>query len=242
MSQKCLHGEVLVLISQQGPEILSSLHFVPYWGLASIKALVPKSLKTSEVCLKSAQLAKHWCQYVNRVLSNWAASVLTLFCPYLRGQSTFWGYFFTGGALSYRPFGFWCHFDPKWPFWGLASMEVGWPQKSWDLIKWYKSALHAKFDHYTTSGSWVMCNSVQKTPNAHPPLLCHQAKYWLFSNPPHPNVNFFHIWNFNLLKMSRNISSLAEHSATMCLYLCLYQTSRVLVCGRGVAVVDSIPH
>ena len=30
MSKKCQHGEVLVLISQQGPEILSSLHFVPY--------------------------------------------------------------------------------------------------------------------------------------------------------------------------------------------------------------------
>ena len=78
-SKKCQHGEVLVLISQQGPEILSSLHFVPFWGSASIKALVPKSLKTSEVCLKSAHLAKHWCQSVNRVLSNWAASVLQCF-------------------------------------------------------------------------------------------------------------------------------------------------------------------
>ena len=46
--KKIIGGEVLVLISQQGPQILSSLHFVPYWGLASIKALVPKSLKTSE--------------------------------------------------------------------------------------------------------------------------------------------------------------------------------------------------
>ena len=79
ISKKCQHGELLVLISQQGPEILSSLHFVPYWGSASIKALVPKSLKTSEVCLKSAQLAKQWCQSVKRVLSNWAASVLQCF-------------------------------------------------------------------------------------------------------------------------------------------------------------------
>ena len=79
MSKKCQHGEVLVLISQLGPDILSSLHFVLYWCLASIKVLLPNSLKTSEVCLKSANLVKHWCQSVNRVLSNWAASFLKCF-------------------------------------------------------------------------------------------------------------------------------------------------------------------
>ena len=76
---KCTTCEEIISKSWIASEILSSLHFVPYWGLASIKALVPKSLKTSEVCLKSAHLAKHWCQSVNRVLSNWAASVLQCF-------------------------------------------------------------------------------------------------------------------------------------------------------------------
>ena len=36
MCRKCLLGEVFVPFGQQNPEILSSLHFVPYWGLASI--------------------------------------------------------------------------------------------------------------------------------------------------------------------------------------------------------------
>ena len=68
-----------------------------------------------------------------------------MFCLYLRGQSTFWGYFFTGGALSYRPFGFWCHFGPKWPFWRLASMEVRWPQSSETFKVCPKSANMVKF-------------------------------------------------------------------------------------------------
>ena len=68
-----------------------------------------------------------------------------MFCLYLRGQSTFWGYFFTVGALSYRPFGFWCNFCPKWPFWGLASMEVRWPQSSETCKVCSKSASMVKF-------------------------------------------------------------------------------------------------
>ena len=49
-------------------------------------------------------------------------------------------------------------------------MEVGWPQLLWILILWQKSAFHAKFGHYSTSGSLVMSLVVQKTSNTHPPL------------------------------------------------------------------------
>ena len=79
---------------------------------------------------------------------NWGrTSYCTMFCPYLylRGQLIFWGYFFTGGAFSYRPFGFWCHSDPKWPYWGLASMEVRWPQSSETCKVCPKSAYMVKF-------------------------------------------------------------------------------------------------
>ena len=93
-----------------------------------------------------------------------------MFCLYLRGQSTFWGYFFTVGALFHWPMKIWCQIGQKWPLSESASMEVGWPQLLWDLINNHKSALHAKFDHYTTSGSWVMVWFVQKTSNAHSPL------------------------------------------------------------------------
>ena len=95
-----------------------------------------------------------------------------MFCLYLRGQSTFWGYFFTFGALFYWPMEIWCQIGPKWPLSETASMEVRWTQLLWDLKNNYKSALHAKFDHYTTSGSWVMVQFVQKTSNAHSPLFC----------------------------------------------------------------------
>ena len=98
-----------------------------------------------------------------------------MFCLYLRGQSTFWGYFFTVGALHHRPIGICCHFVPKWPFWVLASMEVGWPQRLLDLIKWHKSASHAKFDHYRTSGSWVMSDLSRKL-QMHVPLWITETK------------------------------------------------------------------
>ena len=67
-SKKCLLGEVLVLIGQKEPEILSSLCFVTYSVLASREAQVPKSLKTHQVCLKSTHLVKFWCGSVNQVL------------------------------------------------------------------------------------------------------------------------------------------------------------------------------
>ena len=54
MSKKCLLGEVLVLIGQKGPEILSGLRFVKYSILASIEVQVHESPKTCKVCLKSA--------------------------------------------------------------------------------------------------------------------------------------------------------------------------------------------
>ena len=57
-SKKRLLGEVLVLIGQKGPEILSGLHFVKYSVLASREAQVPKSLKTCKVCIKSTYLVK----------------------------------------------------------------------------------------------------------------------------------------------------------------------------------------
>ena len=75
-SKKCLLGEVLVLIGQKEPEILSSLCFVTYSVLASREAQVPKSLKTHQVCLKSTHLVKFWCGSVNQVLRYWAASIL----------------------------------------------------------------------------------------------------------------------------------------------------------------------
>ena len=138
-----------------------------------------------------------------------------MFCLYLRGQSTFWGYFFTVGALSYRPFGFWCDFCPKWPFWGLASMEVGWPQKSWDLIKWHKSASHAKFDHYRTSGSWVMSDLSRK-------LQMHVPLYWLiydwdgivFDSTAWYSL-FFHLVAL-VLKVSMIITRVAELLSLYC--------------------------
>ena len=39
----------------------------------------------------------------------------------------------------------WCHFDPKGPFWGLASMEVGWPQSPETCKVCPKSAYMVKF-------------------------------------------------------------------------------------------------
>ena len=115
-------GEVLVLISQQAPEILSSLHSV-------------------------------------------------MLCLYLRGHSTFGGYFFTRWALLHRPFNIWRQLGQKCLFRGSASIEVGWPQLLWILNLWQKSAVHAKFGHYRTSGSWVMSLVLQKTSNARPPFL-----------------------------------------------------------------------
>ena len=102
-----------------------------------------------------------------------------MFCLFLRGQSTFWGYFFTVGALYHRPIGICCHFGLICPFWGLASMEVRWPQRLLDLIKWHKSASHAKFDHYRTSGSWVMSNLSRKL-QMHVPLSFFSFS-WLLS-------------------------------------------------------------
>ena len=92
-----------------------------------------------------------------------------MLCPYLRGHWIFGGYFFTKWVLLHRPFKIWCQLGQKYLFRGLASMEVGWPQLLWILILWQKSAGHAKFGHYRTSGSWVMSSVVQKT--AHPPFL-----------------------------------------------------------------------
>ena len=136
-SKKHPLGEVLVLISQQGPEILSSLHFV-------------------------------------------------MLCLYLRGHSTFGGYFFTRWALLHRPFNIWRQLGQKCLFRGSASIEVGWPQLLWILNLWQKSAHHAKFGHYWTSGSWVMSSVLQKTSNAHPPFLSLEmlilANYFWFLN------------------------------------------------------------
>ena len=67
-SKKRLLGEVLVLIGQKGPEILSGLRFGTYSVLASREAQVPKSLKTCKVCLKSTHFVKFWCGSVNWVL------------------------------------------------------------------------------------------------------------------------------------------------------------------------------
>ena len=120
-SKKRPLGEVLVLISQQDPEILSSLLFV-------------------------------------------------MLCPYLRGHSTFGGYFFLRWVLLHRPFNIWWQLGQKCLFRGSASMEVGWPQLLCILNLWQKSAHHEKFGHYRTSASWVMSLVVQKTSNARPPL------------------------------------------------------------------------
>ena len=119
-SKKRTLGEVLVLISQQGPEILSSLHFV-------------------------------------------------MLCLYLRGHSTFRGFFFTRCAFLHRTFNIWCQLGQKCLLRGLTSMDVGWPQLLCILIFWQKSAGHAKFGHYRTSGSWVRSSVVQKT--VYPPFL-----------------------------------------------------------------------
>ena len=148
-----------------------------------------------------------------------------MFCLYLRGQSTFWGYFFTGGALSYRPFGFWWHFGPKWPFGGLASMEFGWPQKSWDLIKWYKSALHAKFDHYTPSGSGVMCDSVQKTSNAHPPFHIIYIQFSIHKNHK-PQHHHHCLESFSLSKITDYFTHL---NVILCLSGCDSVTSLTVI-------------
>ena len=93
-----------------------------------------------------------------------------MLCPYLRGQSTFGGPCFTKWALLLKFINIWCQIFQKCLFRGLASMEVAWPQLFWDLIHWQKSTSHAKFDHYRTSGSWVMSSYVQKTSNARPPF------------------------------------------------------------------------
>ena len=74
-------SEVLVQNSQQGPLILSSLHFV-------------------------------------------------MLHPYLGGQFTFGGHFFTGWALLHRSINICCQFGQKCLFRGLASMEVKWPPSS----------------------------------------------------------------------------------------------------------------
>ena len=95
-SKKRPLGEVLVLISQQGPEILSSLHFV-------------------------------------------------MLCLYLRGHSTFGGYFFTRWALLHRPFNIWWQLGQKCLFRGLASMEVGWPQSPETFKVCPRSVNMAKF-------------------------------------------------------------------------------------------------
>ena len=108
-----------------------------------------------------------------------------MLCPYLRGQSTFGGSLFIRWALLLRFINIWCQIFKKCLFRGLASMEVGWPQLLWDLIHWQKSTSHAKFDHYRTSGSWVMSSSVQKTSNAHSPLI----KFHL-PPPHHTNIQF----------------------------------------------------
>ena len=68
-----------------------------------------------------------------------------MFCLFLRGQSTFWGYLFTVGALYHWPIEICCHFCPKWPFLGLASMEVGWPQSPETCKVCPKSAYMVKF-------------------------------------------------------------------------------------------------
>ena len=93
-----------------------------------------------------------------------------MLCLYLRGHSTFGGYFFTRWVLLHRPFNIWRQLGQKCLFRGSASIEVGWPQLLWILNLWQKSAVHAKFGHYRTSGSWVMSSALQKTSNARSPL------------------------------------------------------------------------
>ena len=63
-----LLAEVSVLIGQQGPEILSSLHFGTFSDLASLEAKVVQPLETCKVYVKCAHLVKFWCRSVNRVL------------------------------------------------------------------------------------------------------------------------------------------------------------------------------
>ena len=105
-----------------------------------------------------------------------------MLCPYLRGHWTFGGYFFTKRGLLHRPFNIWCQLGQKCLFTGSASIEVGWPQLLWILNLWQKSAVHAKFGHYRTSGSWVMSSVLQKTSNARSPFnkTCknHWSKYF----------------------------------------------------------------
>ena len=111
---------------------------------------------------------------------NWSAPKLhqvgtfwtyfTAISPYLRGQSTFGGYFFTRWALLHRPFNIWWQLGQKCLYRGSASMEVGLPQLLCFLI-FDKKALVMQNLAIWTSGSLVMSTVVQKTSNARPPLV-----------------------------------------------------------------------
>ena len=128
MSKKWLHGELLLLISQQGPEIFSSHHFVLYGSLASIEVVVPISLKTFKVCLK---INIWWKFYVKQSTHFWVIEQPPFYNVLFISQRPIKlsYYFFTVGVLSNRPFRFWFHFGLNghfndcipWTFNGLKS-------------------------------------------------------------------------------------------------------------------------
>ena len=99
-------GEVLVSIYEEGPEILSSLHFEPFRGwLASTLYSIFNMLLIGEVLVQIGQPGAELLRSLHLVL-------LSLFPQYLQGRLSIGGYFFTRKEHFY------------------SYMEVGWP-KNW---------------------------------------------------------------------------------------------------------------
>ena len=70
-----------------------------------------------------------------------------MLCPYLRGQSTFGGYFVTRRVLLHRSTNICCHFCQKCSFRVLASMEVKQPSSSESCKVCPKSAHLERFQY-----------------------------------------------------------------------------------------------